>query len=145
MAAMSEGGPENAIGVCNIRAPEIAAKLSEESGWQVGRTALRLRNPGNAPTPREREILRSFEAKLAEGVDPGTLEAVAKITRDGERLLHYMKAIPTAPVCTTCHGQNVDPGLLAKIREVYPKDEAIGFAPGELRGAFTFYKPLGKN
>jgi hypothetical protein len=31
---------------------------------------------------------------------------------------------------------------LTTIRETYPQDEATGFKPGELRGAFSFYKPL---
>ncbi|MFN2381752.1 MAG: hypothetical protein ABR561_04260, partial [Guyparkeria sp.] len=31
--AMKEGGPMDAVQVCNQRAPEIAADLSEESGY----------------------------------------------------------------------------------------------------------------
>ncbi len=42
---MQAGGPVAAIEVCQTRAPEIAARLGQESGAQVGRTALRVRNP----------------------------------------------------------------------------------------------------
>ena len=37
-------------------------------------------------------------------------------------------------------GSNVDPALYTTIRAI--PDQAIGFEPGELRGAFTLYKPL---
>ena len=47
--AMAAGGPVAAISVCRERAPAIAARLSRESGAAVGRTALRVRNPANAP------------------------------------------------------------------------------------------------
>ena len=54
-AALAEGGPVGAINVCRTTAPGIATRLSERSGAQVGRTALRIRNPANAPDPGERE------------------------------------------------------------------------------------------
>ena len=46
--AIAEGGPMAAINVCYLRAPEIAAQLSQASGARVGRTALRVRKPSNA-------------------------------------------------------------------------------------------------
>lgn len=47
--AVKEGGAVAALTVCNEKAPEIAAQISEEQQLQVGRTALRVRNPANAP------------------------------------------------------------------------------------------------
>jgi len=49
----------------------------------------------------------------------------------------YMKAIPTGPQCVVCHGENVAPALAETIQRLYPDDQATGFAPGDLRGAFT--------
>ena len=40
------------------------------------------------------------------------------------------------PLCATCHGESVEPALLARIRERYPEDQAVGFRVGELRGLF---------
>ena len=45
-AGMSEG-PENAIEVCRVKAPEIAAALSAD-GVRMGRASHKLRNPANA-------------------------------------------------------------------------------------------------
>ena len=51
-AEMAANGPESAIGVCKSIAPQIAADLSKQTGWKVGRAGTRVRNPGSAvPTP----------------------------------------------------------------------------------------------
>lgn len=141
-AAIDEGGPTNAIPVCREEAPGIAGELSQKSGWAVGRTALRVRNPRNAPSVRERAVLMDFQARMAAGEPPQDIEQVSVIEEGGQRYLHYMKAIPTAQVCTTCHGTGVKKELQATIRESYPADAATGFEAGELRGAFTFVRPL---
>ena len=53
----------------------------------------------------------------------------------------YMKAIPMGAVpCLTCHGAP-EPALNAEILRLYPQDRATGFAPGDLRGAFTVSMP----
>jgi len=56
-----------AVSVCRTRAPEIAARLSAESGAVVGRTALRVRNPVNAPDDLQRAVLEQFSVELASG------------------------------------------------------------------------------
>ena len=141
--AVGEEGFEHAIGVCKDVAPRIAKKLSAETGWRVGRTALRLRNPANAPDPMERIVLNDFLARAAAGEPLAKMElAVEEIGAEARKTFRYMKAIPTGELCLTCHGGNVDPELAALIRASYPEDQATGFKLGELRGAFTLTKPL---
>jgi hypothetical protein len=141
-AAIKSGGPTEAISVCAQEAPGIAGTLSTRSGWSVGRTALKVRNPRNAPSVRERAVLMDFLARAEAGEDLKTMES-ATILREGDRrYLHYMKAIPTGEVCTTCHGTDVKPEVKQAIAATYPSDAATGFAKGDLRGAFTFVKPL---
>jgi len=61
-AALNAGGLTNAIRVCKERAPAIAADYSARTGWDVGRTSLRLRNPAaNAPDAWEKQVLLRFE------------------------------------------------------------------------------------
>ena len=64
------------------------------------------------------------------------------LTADGKSVFRYMKAIPAGELCLTCHGKDIAPDLAAKIRERYPKDRAIGFSLGEIRGAFTITQPM---
>ncbi len=141
-AALEEGGPAAAIEICRSAAPDVAGELSRRHGWVVGRTALRVRNPRNAPSVRERGVLMRFQQRAEAGEDLTGMEHAAIIDEGGDRILHYMKAIPTAGVCLTCHGGSVDPAVRAAIHAIYPSDAATGFEIGELRGAFTFVKPL---
>lgn len=140
--AIEAGGPESAIPVCRTAAPAITKEKAAEKGWSLGRTALRLRNPANAPDAWERAVLLKFQDKIKQGADIGELEHYETTTQDGKRVFRYMKAIPTQEPCLTCHGPNVSDSLRKRIAEFYPEDQAIGFSLGDLRGAFTIVQPL---
>ena len=64
--AMQQGGPLQAVASCQVQAPILTAAHSP-SPWQVGRTALRLRNPANQPDAWEQEVLQRFAARAAAG------------------------------------------------------------------------------
>jgi hypothetical protein len=139
--AMTDKGPVAAIGVCKDRAPEIAGRLSRQSGAQVSRTALRVRNPANAPDDLQRALLEQFSAELASGKFAGPLEAAFEINRGGQVERRYMRAIPMEGLCVTCHGKALAPEIAAAIAAQYPDDQATGFEPGQLRGAFSVTWP----
>ncbi|PQA89642.1 c-type heme family protein [Hyphococcus luteus] len=140
--AISTGGPVAAIDVCNLEAPEIASAVSAETGMRVGRTALRLRNPDNAPDAFERAGLESFQRQLEDGAAPSGLEIAEIVDGPDGKTLRYMKPIMTGGPCVLCHGTDVAPEVRAALLERYPDDEAVGFAPGDMRGAFTISKAL---
>lgn len=142
VAAIESGGPKQALSVCKTVAPALASQVSATSGLKVGRTALRVRNPANAPDAWERSVLEQFLSQVNAGADPGKLERAEIITDEsGASTFRYMKAIPmgTNP-CMTCHGAP-EPMLKAEIDRLYPADQATGFRPGQLRGAFTVSGP----
>jgi len=141
-AALQQGGAAAAIGICRTEAPSIAGELSRQRDWAVGRTALRVRNPRNAPSVRERAILMQFQLRAEGGEELAGMEHAAVVEEDGLRYLHYMKAIPTAGLCLTCHGSSLAPEVQEAVHALYPSDAATGFEQGELRGAFSFVKPL---
>jgi hypothetical protein len=60
----------------------------------------------------------------------------------GGRVFRCMKAIPTAELCITCHGSNLDPAIAATLAEFYPANRATRFAVGDIRGAFTIEQPM---
>lgn len=130
--AMAAEGPQGAIGVCSSIAPAFAERLSEESGASVRRTALRTRNPAARADATEQRVMASWVAA------PLDADGRPKIwtAREGNEF-RYMRAIPTMPMCLSCHGENIAPEVTAAIRAHYPHDQATGFAPGELRGAFS--------
>jgi len=137
-AALQEGGPLAAVDVCHLDAQDISLALSAELAVSVKRTALKVRNPLNAPDPWERAQLERFEAAIASGDSASSLEAIEHIAQpDGELTLRYMKPIMTQGLCLACHGNSIAPEVAAAIRQRYPEDEATGFDIGAMRGAFS--------
>ncbi len=141
--ALKREGPVGAIGVCQQAAPAVTREAAAKHGWDLGRTALRLRNPDNAPDEWERQVLEDFVAQREAGADPSKLSVTKVVSRDSGTTFRYMKAIPMAQKpCATCHGTNVDPALRAEILKLYPRDQAVGFKPGDIRGAFTLSRKI---
>jgi hypothetical protein len=141
--AIEADGPVSAIAVCKDRAPAIAEELAEKSGWEVGRTSLKLRNPAlNAPDEWEKQVLLRFEERQAAGEDVKAMAYSEVVETEAGKSYRFMKAIPTADLCLACHGESINPDIAAAIDEAYPEDQARGYKPGDIRGAFTLMKPL---
>lgn len=134
-AAMKAGGPVNAIQVCNTKVPDIDKDVSAKQNLTIGRTSLKLRNEKNVPDAWEKKVLESFEARKAKGESPAAMEHSEVVGKE----FRYMKAIaiPEGAPCLSCHGVKIDEKVQAKLKDLYPKDEATGFNTGDLRGAFT--------
>ncbi len=141
-AAMKSGGPVKALEVCRSRAPEIAAATATGTPWKIARTSRKVRNGANAPDEWEARKLEEFATRLSAGEEIGALEAWEVVEVAGRPAFRYMKAIGTASPCLTCHGSALKPDVASKVRELYPDDQAVGFAAGDLRGALTLSRPL---
>ena len=139
---MKAGGPLAALDVCNVQAPAISQAVGKTAGWKVGRTSLQARNEENRPDRWELATLLEFEKQKALGTDITKMEYSAIINTDKGSVFRYMKAIPTGGICLTCHGDNVQSEVQEKIHALYPADQALGFAVGDIRGAFTLSKQL---
>lgn len=129
MQALKQGmqeGAENAIDVCRLEAPAIAAATSGD-GVQIGRSSHRLRNPDNAPTEWQQSAIDHYLA--SEDREPILVDL-------GDGQAGYMEPIMTAPMCLTCHGSDLPAGVQNTLSQLYPEDQAIGFAAGDLRGIF---------
>lgn len=127
-----EDGPIEAIGACRIRAPEVAAALSQ-GGTKLGRTSDRLRNPANSSPDWVKPILSYY-------LDNDTQRMPQSVVLSDDR--HgYVEPIVLKPMCEICHGANLAPQVAARIAELYPGDRAVDFVAGELRGVFWIEYP----
>lgn len=135
-------GPVKALEVCNLQADPIAKKNSLSSDWSVGRTSLKVRNINNKPDEWELMALRQFEKRKSTGEDIAKMEYSDIINNGDNTMLRYIKPIPTAGLCVTCHGNNLSDELSKKVTMLYPFDKAIGFNVGDIRGAFSLKKTL---
>ena len=144
-AAMKEGGPGAAIGVCTTAAPSIASELSRQGGVRVTRVSLKVRNPLlGTPDAWEQGVLQSFDSRLAKGESPDKLEFAEKVVEPTGTYLRYMKALPVQAVCLNCHGDaaNLAPDIRERLARDYPADRATGYSMGQIRGAVSVKRPL---
>ena len=130
MGALKAGmaqGPDQAIDVCRLQAPAIAADLSDEQ-ISVGRTSHRLRNPDNAGPDWATAVLQDYLSS-EEGWEPQVVDLPGNRTG-------YVEPIVTQPLCLTCHGSDLAPPVAEALATAYPEDQATGFEAGDLRGVF---------
>lgn len=133
MEAMGKGGPAAAIRVCADDAQALTAQVAQETGVQVGRSSLRLRNPKNAPPPWVEEWLKQQGERPAEGV--AGMRAV--VQAEGGKVARVLRPIAVEGPCLNCHGpeQALAPEIRKVLEERYPEDQAKGYQLGDLRGA----------
>ncbi|MEZ5964846.1 MAG: DUF3365 domain-containing protein [Planctomycetota bacterium] len=132
-AAMQDGGPARAVGVCRDAAPELARSIGEKLGVRIGRTSFRLRNQANAAP------VWASSAVAAQTTEPRFAGGP-----DGE--LGVLSPILTADPCLKCHGSaaTIDPAVRTALTAAYPEDRALGFAAGDVRGYFWVEVPASR-
>ena len=136
-AAIRDDGLAGAIEVCREVAPELAARYSLPPGIELGRTALRCRNPENRPDAWEKKGLEIFAKRRLDGEILAGMEYWQEFDDEGKKVFRYLRAIPTGSVCLQCHGEKLSAKVKKALRRYYPGDRAVGFRLGELRGAVT--------
>ena len=144
--AVQENGPVGAIPVCKEKAPQLLQEMRQQTGWSIRRVSLKTRNPATG-TPDAWEVrqLADFDIQVANGAKPEQLEVgEIVVAADGRRSYRYLKALPVAEVCLSCHGaaDSLSAELKAALARDYPQDRATGYVAGQVRGALTVIRPL---
>jgi len=117
-AAISEKGLRAAIDYCSLNASSITSIYEKEEITSISRTAIKFRNPANAP---DKERGDTISHRL--------------IVNETE--IHYFKPILLDNKCLLCHGDpntEIQPEVLEQIKNKYPDDLATGFRKDDLRG-----------
>lgn len=138
-------GPIRAIIVCKYSVPEITSSMSRQTGMRVTRVALRPRNHALGDTDVwEQSVLLDFEKRVAKGEKAETLEFSEIVQQPTGKAMRYMKAIPMGQPCMACHGpaSQMSEGVRAQLAIEYPKDRAIEYQVGQVRGAVSIKKSL---
>jgi hypothetical protein len=143
-AALGEKGPDGAIMVCKARAPQIAAEVSKQTGFDIKRVSPKNRNPAGVPDAWEAEAQAGLEKRLAAGEKPETLDTWQIVSTPQGKQFRYAKALPVQPVCLTCHGDaaTIPDGVKARLAAEYPLDKATGYGPGMVRGIVSARRTL---
>jgi hypothetical protein len=144
MKELAAKGAAGAIQACSAVALELAKK-HEKEGWRIRRVSEKVRNPADTPDSYEARILKEFRTLKAEGRLDALTEHFAVVEENSRRYFRYLKRITIpGPLCLVCHGQaeNLSAGVKSRLEELYPRDQATGYAVNDLRGAVSIKIPL---
>ncbi len=131
--AMTRGSVAGAARTCAELAQPLTVAVAAETGVSVGRASLRLRNSANAPPAWVAKWLQMHSP----GHGPSEPVAVQEIVDTPEGpVTRVLVPISLEPLCMQCHGPkaDIDRSVRAILDQVYPDDQATGYAVGELRG-----------
>lgn len=141
---INDDGPAAAIAYCRLEALPLTAQITAEFPQikNIRRTALRVRNPANAPDDTDRSVLERWLANW----NPATPAAPVLqefTTDDGTRELRYYRPVPVMSTCLACHGtpDQIPANVQAALNRDYPQDQATNFQEGGLRGAIVVTFP----
>jgi hypothetical protein len=135
LAALAAGGPSNAIPFCSVQALPLTESVSDHYSVDLRRVSDRVRNPKNAATPHEADVLDGFAAQVAAGQQPAPL-----VVRTNDTAWFYAPILINNPLCLTCHGQpgqDMTPETTELLKRLYPEDRATGFRMNDLRGMWV--------
>ncbi len=124
-----------ALEFCSNKAEEITKEVNSKlpEGASVRRTALKTRNPKNAPDIIDQGVMEVFEINAIEK----KLSPTNIVKIDDGNYTRYYKPLLIQDACLKCHGEKVSDDLKAKINEKYPNDKALGFKNGDFRGVIV--------
>ncbi len=125
----------SAVQFCSTQAQTMTAHVNQKlpAYAKVRRTALKVRNLANKADETDIKVMESYIEKIQSGTfSPEDIEVV----KVGESYRVY-KPLLTQKVCLKCHGTTLNPHIVETIHKFYPKDQAIGFKEGDLRGVIV--------
>lgn len=124
-----------AMGFCTAKAGDITKEVNNKLpayAW-VRRTALKTRNESNLPDALDIKVIKTYEASI---LDKTFLPTDIKVLKEGNTTRVY-KPLVTQGVCLKCHGSDISKEIQGDIITYYPKDKAVGFKEGSLRGVIV--------
>lgn len=124
-----------AMGFCTAKAYSITAQINTKlpEYASVRRTALKTRNEKNVADTLDQKVMEAYEASIAAKT---FLPSNIKVVEEGNTTRVY-KPLVTKGVCLKCHGSDISKEIQGEITTNYPKDQAVGFKEGSLRGVIV--------
>lgn len=131
-AQIMEGGVDQALPFCNENAIPITDSLSKLYDAKIERVALDYRNPKNKVIGYDENVYHEYTQELGNG----KMVKPKLHTNENGQMVFYAPIVLKGQ-CVVCHGkpiEEINETTLAKLNELYPEDNATGFAEGDLRG-----------
>lgn len=134
--AIEKAGVQEAIQFCHIQALPLTDSAALPYQASLKRTSLQFRNPKNAPTELEEQLLEAYQYNAEQ-----SLPMEPNVQRIGQQYLLYTQPIVIkSELCLQCHGEpqkDIAPQTLQVLDSLYPQDKARAYQLGDFRGIWS--------
>lgn len=138
-AQIQSGGAVGALHFCTQNALVLSDQIAQESNTSIKRVSAKNRNPINAATPEEQNILKQWEG-LLQTQQPLPAYKIQAYSDGG--YTYYQPIVIANEACLKCHGDiAADSPLYKAIKATYAEDKATGYKIGDLRGMIVITLP----
>lgn len=134
MTTIQEKGVVEAVKFCNERAYPLTDSMATNYNAQIRRVSDRPRNPKNKADASELAHIETFKKALASG------DTIVPILSEGNGKVQFYYPIVTQALCLNCHGtpgKTMAPDVIQHLSQLYPDDQATGYASDEVRGIWS--------
>ena len=131
---IKEQGPMEAISFCNLKAYPLTDSLSKLHNAEIKRAAIKYRNTFNQANKKEEKIIKEYIKQLLEN------KKLKPIVEKSGNAINFYAPIRLKKACLTCHGSvgtAISDTLYGHMKNLYPKDLAIDFKEGDIRGIWS--------
>ena len=120
---------------CNTKAIPITDSLSVALNADIKRVSNKPRNTTNKATNEETELIGMYQKRINENKP---LKPKLRTLKNGKT--QYYAPIVTNQMCLQCHGKpnkDMKEETLLALKELYPRDKAIGYDVNQVRGLWS--------
>ena len=135
MAHVYSADFEPAVRFCAENAQRLTDSMSMVLGYNIRRVSPKNRNDLNAVSKADLVAYKHFDKTMNSG-------KLAKSYFDDVNQTYYTPIVLGMPLCLQCHGKKEDrnAAAYAHIQDFYPKDLAVDYDFGDLRGLWRVTK-----
>lgn len=132
----AEGGYSAAAEFCSMNAYPLTDSLAKQYKVFLKRVSSKYRNPANAPSSIENQILDAYQYSIDHGDELGTN---IQFIRPGDTILYNRPIRIPSELCLNCHGNpnQISEEVQSILKQEYPDDKATGYKVGDLRGMWS--------
>ncbi|PHR71910.1 MAG: hypothetical protein COA67_05845 [Lutibacter sp.] len=129
--AIAKEGLVGAMSFCNEQAYSLTDSMQVKYNAIIKRVSDKNRNQNNKANAIELSYINTFKEKLKNG------EKIKPIIEKSDGKIHFYSPIKTNQLCLQCHGKQLQPNLIAKLKDLYPNDLAVGYDDNQVRGIWS--------
>lgn len=134
MGTIQKKGTLKALVFCNEKAYSLTDSMSTKFKATIKRVSDKPRNQKNKANNKELAIINQYKKIVSEK------DKITPITEEVSGKTQFYYPIITNSMCLQCHGapkKEIQPTVLDKLVELYPKDKAKGYEVNQVRGVWS--------